>query len=335
MKKEEINEFKRNVEVLMTELQNILKKLEELDYIENTDSFKNLETDYISKYNQIKELITAMQAKIETIHLNIHNYNLVPIEEIIDPEVLKEIDTLEPEIVSLERELSMIEQRYTIVQSQKETSIQNNINENERKKEEARLKRLAEKRKVIEELLKQTPGYMILEDSAECTNEQYGYHLKSFSRTRVIPKFLVELHSKKLYSLPSLISDLTDDYYFVFDDRKFYDYETADLSDKQIIKEKEKRISEIMSSKDKKFDKKGTIQFQGEEGKIAIPITPRELAEMGILYEDLQWVQDKITIRDIAHGTRKIPSRLIERAGELLSTLRNHKGGKDENDRVQ
>ena len=69
----------------------------------------------------------------------------------------------------------------------------------------------------------------------------------------------------------------------------FREYDESDLEDKQKIREYEKKTGDILISEDEKYDKPGKAFIKSGDKTIEFEMTPRELAERGILYEDLGW----------------------------------------------
>lgn len=141
----------------------------------------------------------------------------------------------------------------------------------------------------------------------------------------------------------------------------FRQYEECSLEDKQKIEEYEQKVSSILTSEDKEFDKPGRIsipvylkdylydndeQFRNLYSKsfkfrsevtemfnLDIDITPRELAKSGIDYEDFNWKsleqikeeeKAKVTSKIISMATTSLPMRAINRVKEIFSREKSH-----------
>jgi len=94
----------------------------------------------------------------------------------------------------------------------------------------------------------------------------------------------------------------------------FSEYDESDLEGKQKIREYEKKTQEILTSKDEKYDKPGKVFIKSGNKTIELEMTQRELAERGILYEDLGWKdleqiqaeeKAKVTPKDIAETDKE------------------------------
>lgn len=129
--------------------------------------------------------------------------------------------------------------------------------------------------------------------------------------------------------VPKKIMDLVDDIFVPFMDigekdqaysREVVPYDECDLDAKQMIKEKELKIRKILESNNPELDRPINFSIQifdnpGNKGSVIFlekhkltqcefTATPRELAEAGILPEDLELSRRKITSKDMAQATK-------------------------------
>ena len=88
--------------------------------------------------------------------------------------------------------------------------------------EEERMKRLEERRKIIEEEIGQSSYHVIVEDTARCTDVQYADpdEIDYCRRTRIYPECLASLHKKGVIQIPDLLGEERKNYFFVFAKRR-------------------------------------------------------------------------------------------------------------------
>ncbi len=198
--------------------------------------------------------------------------------------------------------------------------------------EEERMKRLEERRKIIEEEIGQSRYHVIVEDTARCTDVQYADsdEIDYCRRTRIYPECLASLHKKGVIQIPDLLGEERKNYFFVFAKRRILKANEGTQEERKKIEEYCVRIGEILCSKKRKYDKKGNAVFHTEDGDIRIPFTQRELAAMGILPEDVDWEPEEIAKETVAKSTKSVSGSLIKKAGEFLSGLIKAKGERED-----
>jgi len=146
---------------------------------------------------------------------------------------------------------------------------------------------------------------------------------------------------------------------YLFIETDFISFEECTPEEQARITMKEEQVKKIKMSLDDRYDRKGKVtipvysfSYRGDDylshdekylqdqlqdvGSLEIEVTPRELAEAGILYGDLDWRPTKFIdiVREVADATReaKVGNRNIQVARTFIKNLLDMVKGVDKND---
>ena len=116
---------------------------------------------------------------------------------------------------------------------------------------------------------------------------------------------------------------------------RFVPYRECDLHGKQECKLVEERINQIKNSNEEKYDKPGKISLEisheGEKQTIEIEMTQRELANAGILPEDLGWMdKTQVSSKNIADASKGLAMKKVGGIRGFLTKLLDKFNGKGE-----
>jgi len=316
------------------------KNNKELDYQKD-----NLES-FLDKGKRLSLEINTMKKELDGIIKELKKrYKFISSEEIIGVKV----EDLEKKI----QETKKIEESYGKAKELL-TTAKDLIAEVKPIADEERRKRSEAKKKAKEELVKKEilsdkeneMVYVRVEDSGTHIDDRVFFE-------GIVPKKLLELSRKhKGIFLPTETHISTDygphdDYTDTYDLYiKEVPYEKCSLGQKNMINEKRKKLEElsrkIAEDKTGKYDKVGKAKIpicsEGDSwenakktGELSIEITQRELVEVGLLPEDLEWKRGKITSKDIAQaGIAKQVEKGEEKSiwGKLINKVKDMINGR-------
>ena len=160
-------------------------------------------------------------------------------------------------------------------------------------------KKLEEKRKIIEKTLREVnPAYLLI-DIAYCTDVKHADsdEIDILYKVKVIPRSIAILEEEGVIEIPDQLAEEKKKYAYAFScKRRIIRYSDNPLDNREVIDKRNERLSTILISELSEFDKKGNLIFYTKEGKIRIPFTPRELAQLDIDYEDFEWEPENLIV---------------------------------------
>lgn len=161
-----------------------------------------------------------------------------------------------------------------------------------------------------------------------------GYTSEKFAKLPIFPKCVknfcieVEAHVHDDERSPMVTREFHSK-------ASFKSYEECSLEEKQGCKEVEKRIEEIKSSEESKYDRPGTISFcvkhKDMREDVKIDCTERQLANAGILPEDVYWKKErKISPKAIADASKALTIKEVGGVKSFFTKLLDKLKGKGE-----
>ncbi len=194
-------------------------------------------------------------------------------------------------------------------------------------------RKLEEKRKIIEETLRQVNPEYLLIDIAYCTDVKYANsdEIDILYKVKAIPKSLAILEEEGIIEIPDQLAEEKKKYVYAFSGkRRILKYVENSPEDKEVFDKRNVRLIEILTSKSSEYDKKGNAIFHTKEGNIKIPFTPRELAQLDIDYEDFEWEPESVEKGDVVRIPGGLPHKMAKNAERVLVGIVNDKENIDE-----
>lgn len=338
MRETEINELKENIQKYRTVLNRCIEKIEEIidkgsEYISENDvkEYHSLKFETY-KYSDIIGLEgRRVELEIREVEKQVKKYPLVDRTDIISKEedekllnlneAFQEIETLEEIISSKEKEVDKIINK---AQEKLTTDKKDDVMEF--------IKQPKEPVGIIMHVEDDVPGgpniwdhditsyERVVSDKVRSLIEEYGAYDKNTSSIRVVGN-----HDREEYGHTI----------------RFTEYKDCDLEHKQKIREYEQRVKQIINSDNKQYDENVNVSIDlFDKGSLEFEITQRELAKMGLCYEDLSEPkieptkdkEEQISSRDIAEADKEQSLTITEVSGAkgIINRIKEFFKGKGE-----
>ena len=307
----EINEFEEKAQKYRTDLNRCIEKIEEIidkgsENITESDvkEYKSLESEIYQQHSEdFKYRYILIEERINEVEETVKKYPLVDREDIISQEEDKELLDLQGTI----QDLKSLEE---IIKS-KEREADKII-------EEAQGKLTTDKKDDVMEFIKQPKEpvgiIMHVEDDVPGGPRIWNHDITSYERV-VSDKVraLIEeygAYDKNTSSFRWVGNHDREEYGRTI---RFTEYKDCDLEHKQKIREYEQRVKQIINSDNEQYDKNVNIRINlFEKGSLKFETTQRELAKMGLSYDDLKEPeikqskqQGQLSSRDIAEADKE------------------------------